>query len=130
MKVFFKAQLSSLLATAADFLLTGCFAELVHLHYTVAVMLGALGGAFTNFAINRYWSFNAQAMPVRQQTYRYGLVWLGSVLLNVSGVYLLTRFFGMHYMISKMIVAVIVGLSFNYLLQKEYVFGINEKSSS
>ena len=122
MKIFFKAQISSLLASAVDFLLMICFVEILEVHYTLAVAVGAIGGALTNFMINRYWSFEVSDKPAQQQSYKYILVWIGSVLLNVSGVYLLTRFLKLDYIFSKIIVSVCVGLSFNYVLQKKYVF--------
>ncbi len=130
MKAFFKAQASSLLATAVDFITTAGFVELANWHYTLAVIMGAVAGALANFLINRYWAFDAGAQSARQQGYRYALVWLGSLLLNVCGVYVFTRFLKLHYLFAKMLVATMVGLGFNYLLQKEYVFNTNEKSSS
>ncbi len=122
MKLFLKAQLSSLLATAVDFLLMVAAVELLHIHYTLAVVVGAVGGALTNFIINRYWSFQAAQAPVKQQGLKYALVWVGSLLLNVSGVYLFTRFAGLSYLAARVIVAVSVGLGFNFVLQKQYVF--------
>ena len=122
MKSFLKAQLSSLLATAADFSLMVFFVEIVRLHYTQAVVIGALGGALTNFVINRYWSFHAAQASFRRQSLRYALVWTGSLLLNVSGVYLFAEFMGLGYLVSRIIAAVSVGLGFNFVLQKQYVF--------
>lgn len=122
MRTFFKAQLSSLLATAVDFLTMVCLVELFGLHYSLAVVAGAVAGALSNFLVNRYWSFKVSDMPVKQQSLKYVVVWTGSVLLNVTGVYILTHFARLSYMLSKIIVAVLVGLGFNYVLQKKYVF--------
>jgi putative flippase GtrA len=123
MKPFLKAQLSSLLATAVDFLLMVACVEFVRMHYIAGVVVGAFGGAFTNFVINRHWSFAVANASLRVQALKYALVWTGSLLLNVFGVYLLTGLGGFSYILSKIIVAVSVGLGFNYLLQKQYVFG-------
>lgn len=122
MKLFFRAQLSSLLATAIDFIMMVLAVEAFHLHYTVAVVMGAISGAAANFTVNRYWSFGAAKTSFRQQGIRYVLVWAGSVLLNVSGVYLLTHFLEVPYLLSRIVIAVLVGLTFNYLLQKQFVF--------
>lgn len=122
MKSFFKAQLSSLLATAADVMVMVLAVEAAGLHYTLAVLIGALSGAGTNFMINRYWSFGAAKASVKQQGLRYALVWAGSVALNVGGVYLLTGLLSLPYLFSRIIVAVSVGLGFNYVLQKQFVF--------
>ncbi len=130
MKHFFKAQLSSLLATLVDFLIMVLSVEAGKLHYVIAATLGACCGALVNFIINRYWSFKATHTPAKQQGFRYSLVWIGSILLNVSGIYVLTHFLQIKYILSKIIVAIIVGLGFNYTLQKEYVFNTNEKIST
>lgn len=122
MKIFIKAQLSSLVATAVDFLTMIFFVEIFKIHYTFGVVFGAMAGALTNFLINRYWSFKVADKPVKEQSFKYFLVWTGSVLLNVSGVYLLTQFLKINYIFSKITVSIIVGLGFNYLLQKKYVF--------
>ncbi|PBQ32815.1 GtrA family protein [Sphingobacteriaceae bacterium] len=122
MKTFLKAQFSALIATGVDFLVMICLVEILEWHYTLAVFVGAIGGALTNFLVNRYWAFDLIEQPVKQQSLKYSLVWMGSVLLNVSGVYLMTQVFKVSYIFSKIMVAIIVGLSFNYLLQKNFVF--------
>lgn len=126
MKIFFKAQLSSLLATAVDFTVTIFGHNILQLYYMFAVFNGAIAGALTNFFLNRHWSFSAEKENVAQQGAKYVLVWFGSLLLNLGGVYLLTEFGGVKYIISKILIAVLVGISFNYLLQKKYVFNTNE----
>lgn len=96
--------------------------EAAGLHYMLAVLIGALSGAGVNFMINRYWSFGAAKASAKQQGLRYALVWAGSVALNVGGVYLLTGLLSLPYLFSRIIVAVSVGLGFNYVLQKQFVF--------
>lgn len=122
MKTFFKAQLSSLIATTVDFIVMILFVEFIHLHYSLAVVIGAIGGALTNFLINRNWSFEVRNKAIAKQSIKYLFVWLGSVLLNVLGVYALVGFFKMSYLLSKVTVSICVGLFFNYGLQRKYVF--------
>lgn len=119
--------MSSMIATAADFCSTVIAVELFGVHYLLAACLGAVCGAFTNFLINRYWTFKATEKPARVQGFRYALVWTGSVLLNISGIFLMTEFLRVSYVLSKTIVAIIVGFTYNYFLQKEYVFNEDEK---
>jgi len=122
MLLFFRAQASSLIATLVDFFTTLILVELFMQHYLMASVLGAIAGAVTNFMINRQWAFNATEESVRKQSMRYVLVWTGSLMLNTSGLYLLTYFLNIKYIISKIIVSLIVGIGFNYVLQKKYVF--------
>lgn len=126
MKTFFKAQFSSLFATGIDFSVTIACHELLHLHYMVSVFAGAMAGALGNFFINRYWSFKAEKQNVTNQGLKYLLVWFGSILLNMSGVYFLTEYSNMQYLLSKILTAIVVGIGFNYVLQKKYVFKLHE----
>jgi len=124
MKTFLKAQLNSLLSTLADFLLTILLAEVLQVWYLAASILGAVGGALANFCIARYWVFDAREKAVKRQGLRYAMVWIGSVLLNAAGLYGLTEGLGIEYIISKCIVTVAVGIGYNYVLQKNYVFSL------
>lgn len=135
--VFGKAQVSSLLATAVDFSLTW-FLLMISVHYIVSTALGAVMGGLINCVVNYRWTFRAQDLPLRGIFFRYSMVWLGSLLLNLWGVYLLTQLF-LHYlelwtlhpewcvMLAKTLTAVAVAVGWNYLLQRYYVFKKNNK---
>jgi putative flippase GtrA len=128
MHQFFKAQATSLISTLVDFSLTFFLVEICHQYYLLAVAAGAMAGAIVNFSINRFWSFQATDNSIQNQSYKYVLVWTGSLLLNMSGTYLLTNFLSMNYLYSKIITAICVGLGFNYTLQKYYVFAAKKSS--
>jgi len=127
MRTFLKTQISSLLATAVDFLVTIILVEAAGLHYAAATVLGAVSGAFANFIINRNWSFRAGEGSIKHQGLKYFCVWLGSVILNTLGIYLLTAHLGISYVVSKLLAAIVVGIAFNYTLQRHYVFASHEK---
>lgn len=122
MLLFIKAQASSFIATLVDFLTTVLLVELLNRHYVIASAMGAIAGAITNFGINRQWTFGSKKESMQKQGLRYALVWTGSLLLNAFGLYLLTHYLQINYVASKLIVALIVGMAFNYVLQKKYVF--------
>lgn len=128
MQKFFKAQTASIFATLADFLMTFFLVEVCHQHYVFAAAFGAITGAAVNFNINRYWTFNVTTQSVKKQSYKYTLVWTGSLILNLAGTYLLTQFLSINYLISKTIIAICVGFSFNYTLQKNYVFATEKNA--
>jgi putative flippase GtrA len=122
-KTFFRAILSALAATVIDFGSLTFFVEVLHGFYPVGVAIGAFLGAITNFLINRYWSFEgAHRAPVHGQIWRYLVVSAGSLGLNTLGVYLVTENFGLFYLKSKIVVALLVGWCFNYPLQKYFVY--------
>lgn len=122
MHTFTKAQLISLLASAVDF---GVFTLLVKLAGAPAVAAGATGticGGVTHFMISRTWVFSAQEKKWMGQLNRYVLVWIGNLVLNTSGLWLLTHYTTLDPLIAKIITAVCVAVFYNYTLQKRFVF--------
>jgi putative flippase GtrA len=117
-----KAQAASLAATAVDFLVTIACVEGLSSWYVLATVLGNVAGGITNFYLGRYYVFHAAQHSAPVQGGRYLLVWAGSMLLNAGGVYLCTHLLQAHYLTSKIVVSLLVGLGFNYVLQRHYVF--------
>jgi putative flippase GtrA len=101
MATFIKAQAASLAATGFDFL-------------TTIVLV--------NFMVGRLWAFNASEGKIEWQFIKYVLVWTGNLLLNAAGVFIITRYIGFNYVVSKVITSVVVGIGYNYVLQKTFVF--------
>ena len=117
-----KAQAASLAGTLVDFAATlGCV-ELLHANPVPASMLGNVLGGVTNFWLGRYFVFNARRRNPQAQAGRYFLVWLGSMALNAGGLYLFTHLLGLKYLASKIVVSLIVGIGFNYVMQLYFVF--------
>jgi len=122
LNIFIKAQMSSLLSTVIDFGFTIFLKELCGLWYLFSTSVGSILGGITNFILGRRWVFKAVEFPPASQAIRYLLVWGGSILLNIGGVYLLTSIGQINYLFSKMITAVIIGVFFNFFLQKKICF--------
>ena len=133
MITFTKAQLASLIATGVDFLVFSVllkWAGVPPVATTVAAsarvtfygVTGTLCGGFTYFMIGRNWVFNAQDIKWMAQVNRYVPVWIGNLVLNASGLYLLTRYTGIQPMWAKVITATLVAVFYNYPLQKRFVF--------
>jgi putative flippase GtrA len=126
--MFLKAQVSSFIATASDFLVTIFLREIAGLWYLPASVLGTITGGVVNYFINRTWSFGSRPDTkdiqdtIGSQAFRYFHIWAGSIILNASGMWLLTSPGGINYIVSKLIVSFAVGIGFNYPLQKRYVF--------
>lgn len=122
MLTFLKAQTTGMLATGVDFLVTIVAVEMLGVWYVLGTMLGTLSGGIFNFSINRKWVFQPEGKSARVQALKYLLVWLGSMLLNAAGVYVVTHYTGLVYVFSKVITAIFVGVGYNYQLQKNFVF--------
>lgn len=119
---FSKAQFSSWVASAVDFAVTILLAEIIGVWYAYATFIGAICGGITNCCINYRWVFHAFGMKKKYIAVRYMIVWGGSILLNTYGTYFLTELSGSNFIISKVVVAVLVGLFWNYQMQCRFVF--------
>jgi putative flippase GtrA len=119
---FFKAQAASLTATAVDFSLTVLLKEWLHWWYLLASVLGTVVGGIVNFSMSRRWVFSAREKKMYFQAVKYVLVWVGNLLLVSGGVFLMTRYGEISYLVSKVTVSIFVGYFYNYKLQKIFVF--------
>lgn len=119
---FIRYNISAIIATGVDFLTLIALTELLDLYYVISTVAGAAFGATVAFVLNRNWSFESKNEQKRVQSLKYVLVALGSLALNTFGVFALTEWMGVQYVISKTIAAVIVAVSYNYLLSKYFVF--------
>lgn len=117
-----KAQAAALAGTAVDFLVTVACVEGLHCWYLLATALGNAAGGLTNFYLGRHLVFRSPRQSAQAQGGRYFLVWLGSMVLNATGVYLFTQVLHLNYIYSKILVSASVGIGFNYLLQVYFVF--------
>ncbi|MEO5594796.1 MAG: GtrA family protein [Chitinophagaceae bacterium] len=122
MLTFLKAQTSSLIASAADFLVTVLLVELTGTRIILASVEGTISGGIINFIINRSWVFGEGEKKTQVQIVRYALVWGGNLVLNASGMYLITHYTSLNYIISKIVISIMVGVFYNYFLQKRFVF--------
>ncbi|KLT67313.1 GtrA family protein [Pedobacter sp. BMA] len=119
---YIKAQGSSLTASAVDFSTTVIATNFFGLWYVMASVLGTVSGGVVNFYVNRKWVFESQSPNMKRQIARYILVWVGNLIIVTAGVYLLTHFFNLNYVLSKIIISVITGLSYNYIMQRQFIF--------
>ena len=119
---FVKAQLSSLIASAADFATTLVLVEFIAAGYVTASVAGTILGGCVNFYMGRNWVFNATKKSIKLQIVKYILVWTGNLLLVTASVYMLTHFGKLNYMASKIIASILIGTTYNYLMQKQFIF--------
>lgn len=119
---FLRFQFTALMATCVDFLVTILLKENLTTNYSLAVAGGASSGACAAFIINRYWVFKSFEKNPISQAIRYILVALGSIVLNTAGTYLLTESAHSPYLVSKAIIALILGLTYSYYFSKRFVF--------
>ncbi len=120
--MFCKAQLSAQVATLVDFTVSLLLKEVFGMWYVWASFLGALSGGLMNCMVNYRWVFDADGLKKKNVVVKYFVVWTGSILLNTLGTYLLTELSQQYFLFAKAVVAVSVGLLWNYQLQRLFVY--------
>ena len=121
-QMFGRSQLAAIAATIVDFGSLVLFVEMFKVWYVAAAAVAAFLGAITNFFINRHWSFEAAHHKIHHQGFKYALVSGGSLLLNSAGVYLFTDHLHLHYTLSKVITALVIGVFYNFPMHRYFVF--------
>jgi putative flippase GtrA len=133
---FLRAQLSSQLASITDFLVTIVLANVFSLFYVYATFIGSICGGITNCIVNYRWTFKSMNVKKRYVAIRYLVVWGGSILLNTSGIFLVTELlykipwleevsdliYDNVFIISKIVVSLIVGIAWNYNMHRLFVY--------
>jgi putative flippase GtrA len=125
MYIFFKANIASIIASLFDYAVTITLVYFLNTNIVLAGVTGNVCGGILNFIIARYWAFDVTKNSAINQGYKYAVVWTGNLLLNALGLYFLNSFGLMHYTLAKMITALVVAVTYNYPLQKNYVFRKN-----
>jgi putative flippase GtrA len=122
---FRRSVLTSLFTTALDFGTLIGLTELAGLSYVLATWIGTVVGSLSNFTINKQWAFSARSAPAMPALGRFVVVQAGASGLHTGGVWLLTRFGRLPYPVSKLMVATLVYLTWNYPLNRWLVFNPN-----
>jgi putative flippase GtrA len=122
MATFRRSVATSLLTTALDFGTLIGLTELAGINYVLATWVGTVVGSISNFALNRVWAFSARSAPALPALGRFVIVQIGASGLHTAGVWALTRFGRLPYPISKLVVAALVYLAWNYPLNRRFVF--------
>ncbi len=124
---FFKYNIISLLATGIDFAMFVLLTKIFDIWYVYANLISAFSGGMFAFFMNRNWVFHSLNPNIKVQIIKYFLVWGGSIFLNTTGLYLLIENTALPEITAKIIIAVVVGVFFNFLMNRYYVFNDQHK---
>ena len=132
---FLRAQLSSQLSSFTDFTVTIVLAKVIHVFYVYATFTGSVCGGIVNCIVNYRWTFKSLSVKKRYVAIKYISVWIGSIYLNTSGIYLMTELlrrtqlnewlghlFDNVFIVSKIVVSLLVGYIWNYNMQRVFVY--------
>ena len=120
---FYRYVLSAGTATTCDFSVLFLLTEIFDVYYVVSAFFGASSGATVAFLLGRNWTFLNKEGKISHQGLKFLMVVLGSIGLNTFGVYFFTEVIMLpHYAVSKIVVAVMVGIFYNFTMQRYFVF--------
>ena len=121
-KLFIRIQIASILGSAADYLITITLASWLNIYYLLANVTGNILGGTVQFWLCRKWAFHAVTGKLNGQIFRFALVFSLGLALSAGGVFLLTGCGHLHYVLSKTIISIFLGVTYNYWFQKKFVF--------
>lgn len=133
--MFLRAQLSSGISSSIDFTVTIMLAKVFGMYYVYSTFIGSVCGGIVNCSIGYLWTFKSEAKK-RYVIVKYLMVWVCSICFNTYGTYLATEslkrsiwateFFGGWFddvfIASKIVVSIIIGLVWNYNMERIFVF--------
>ena len=119
---FFRYNTVAIVATSVDFTTFILLNDFLNIWYVISTFLSAITGGITAFILNRNWVFNSKNKQVHTQILKYIIVWGGSIFLNTYGLYILVENSNLSEIISKIVITVIIGISYNFLMSRFFIF--------
>jgi putative flippase GtrA len=118
----YKQMFSSMSATSVDFIITIFFNRILGFHYLQANIIGGICGATANFFIGRKWVYKKINDKMRYQIIRFMIIHMTALAINSTFIYIIKESSGMNFELTKILVASLVGFSFNFLMGRYFVF--------
>jgi len=119
---FIRSQASSAVSTLFDYGTYGLLHYVFSIYYGFSTAAGNVFGAIVSFYIGRNWAFKRKDGKLSHQAVKYAITSLTSAAINTTGVIYLTENYGLEPTISKAIVSLIVGATFNFLMFRYFVY--------
>ncbi len=104
------------------------FREAFGVHPAVGVAMNQILVILYSFTLNKYWSFQNQEMPHRQFV-RFFLVFLWNYVFAITFMYVGHDIFHFDYLPVRL-VGIILSVSWNFVLYKNWVYKITVKIDS
>lgn len=109
-------------AFVVDFGLLFVFTDVCGLHYLLSATASFVAGLLTNYALSIAWVFNRRKLANRwSELLVFTLIGVIGLGLNSLFMWLLTEPLGLHYLLSKIVTAIIV-MFWNFLARKFALF--------
>jgi putative flippase GtrA len=119
---FIKVQAGSIIGSIADYITTIILVELFSCWYIFANLSGNIIGGTIQFILSRNWVFKENKGNTLSLVTKFVIFFLGNLILSSIGIYIFTHSLRINYLVSKTVTSVILGISYNYIVQKTFVF--------
>ncbi len=119
---FLRSQVTSMISTGADIAALIILTEYAKIYYVGSAAIASVIGGIVGFLLGRYWAFKRNDKPIIKQAMKYTFSTFLLLILNVSGIYFLTDFVGIQYIISKVIIATLLGIFVSFGLYRYFVY--------
>lgn len=132
---FLRSIVASQAASWLDMILSFVLFAWVNLTPFLSTAIGAFSGGVLNCIINYRFTFHAAGVPWKAVAVKYGLVWVGSLLLNAYGTQVLYYLFSSwswleeigfkpdgYFAAARLLASLIVSWAWNFILQRYFVY--------
>lgn len=106
------------------------FTEIIGLFYLVSSAIGIEVSIITNFILNEKWTFSDRVRVKKEGILRrlpkFNLVSVGGLIINITVLYILTNFLGIHYLISNLF-GILCAFFWNYFINLKWTWGLKSK---
>ena len=96
------------------------FVEYVKIYYLIAATLATVIATYTNYYLNKKWSFNDSRKIIKSLP-KYLSLFAFNYFFMMVAMYIFVEFFGVHYLVIKVATMCIVVI-WNFFLYKSYVY--------
>jgi putative flippase GtrA len=109
-------------ATTINFFVLYACTEWLHVYYLISVVIAFICALGVSFVLQKFWTFkDAQQGDVHRQAVVYTCVAIANTIINVTLVYLLVEFVGVHYLIGQFISSGFIALE-SYFVYQLFIF--------
>ena len=120
---FLRSNAAAIVATSIDFGVLILGREFLNLPVILSTVIGFCVGATVSFMLTRNWAFKRQDGDKKSQALKFAMTAGVGLLLNTLGMWGLVELLGeAHYIISRVITAVVVGFLFSFFMYRYFVF--------
>lgn len=119
---FFKFAFIGFIGTLLNLFILYSFTEFLKIYYLLSAIFAFLVAATSNFILNKIWTFKEKIHhKILTKYYKFLLVSVVALLVNLFFLYIFTEFFGIYYLISQ-VLAIGIALIINFLGNKIWTF--------